>query len=273
MIAVSRRWANVRPAHACSSLVSSSRVKMGTSLSVTVGGCSPSIGLGSSSSRPFGRTAAGHGAGYWYRRCCSGPAAMSSTAGCPGPPPAPSWPGRAGGGGEPLHGLGVGPDRLDGLALGGQAQRERADLGPEYPASSCLGCRKRGSGAVMVSGSLPVAHHPQPSVSAGERLKASPGQRNDPRDRARGRDELPPQGAPGIPLAKSRPTGRGQRTALWAESLRAEVPAACGAALRAAAFVDCAALHRADRHPAARLWPGVRSRLSSACWLVYRSCR
>lgn len=26
-------------------------------------------------------------------------------------------------------------------------------------------------------------------------------------------------------------------------------------------------------HPAARPWPGVRSRLSPACWLVYRTCR
>jgi hypothetical protein len=34
MIAVSRRWANVRLAHACSSLPSSSPVKTGTSLSV-----------------------------------------------------------------------------------------------------------------------------------------------------------------------------------------------------------------------------------------------
>ena len=36
-------------------------------------------------------------------------------------------PGQAGGG-EPLHRLGVGPDCLGGLALGGQAQSERADL-------------------------------------------------------------------------------------------------------------------------------------------------
>jgi hypothetical protein len=50
MIAVSRRWAKLRPAHACSSFVSSPVVKTGTSFSVTRGGCSPSIGSGSSSS-------------------------------------------------------------------------------------------------------------------------------------------------------------------------------------------------------------------------------
>ena len=45
----------------------------------------------------------------------------------------------AGGGGEPLHRLGVGPDRLGGLALGGQAQSERADLSLEYPGVQLLG--------------------------------------------------------------------------------------------------------------------------------------
>jgi hypothetical protein len=45
------------------------------------------------------------------------------------------------GGGEPLHGFGVGPDRLGGLALGGQAQGERVDLGLEYPGVQLLGLR------------------------------------------------------------------------------------------------------------------------------------
>ena len=50
MIAVSRRWVKLRPAHACSSRVSSSLVKTGTSLAGTRGGGSPAIGSGSSSS-------------------------------------------------------------------------------------------------------------------------------------------------------------------------------------------------------------------------------
>jgi len=46
MIAASRRWVKLRPAHARSSRVSSSGVKTGTSLAVTCGGCSPAIGSG-----------------------------------------------------------------------------------------------------------------------------------------------------------------------------------------------------------------------------------
>jgi hypothetical protein len=52
MIAVSRRWANVRPAHACSSFVSSPVVKTGTSFSVTRGGCSLSSGRAARLRRP-----------------------------------------------------------------------------------------------------------------------------------------------------------------------------------------------------------------------------
>jgi len=40
------------------------------------------------------------------------------------------------GGGEPLHRLGVGPDRLGGLALGGQARHISAVTQPAFPASS-----------------------------------------------------------------------------------------------------------------------------------------
>src|ERR1035441_6406810 len=46
MIAVSRRWAKLRPAQACSSRASSSPVKTGTSFSVTRGGCAPPSGGG-----------------------------------------------------------------------------------------------------------------------------------------------------------------------------------------------------------------------------------
>ena len=40
---------------------------------------------------------------------------------------------------EPPHRLGVGLDRLGGLALGGQPQGERGDLGLEYPGVQLLG--------------------------------------------------------------------------------------------------------------------------------------
>ena len=42
-------------------------------------------------------------------------------------------------GGEPLDRLGLGLDRLGGLALGGQVQGERADLSLEYPGVQLLG--------------------------------------------------------------------------------------------------------------------------------------
>ncbi|MGO9218057.1 MAG: hypothetical protein ACLP5E_09880 [Streptosporangiaceae bacterium] len=50
MIAASRRWANVRPAHAWSIRDSSSAVKTGTSFSAAAGGRSPAIGSGIPSS-------------------------------------------------------------------------------------------------------------------------------------------------------------------------------------------------------------------------------
>ena len=43
------------------------------------------------------------------------------------------------GGGEPLHGLGIGAYRLGGLVPGGQVQSERADLGLEHPGVQLLG--------------------------------------------------------------------------------------------------------------------------------------
>jgi hypothetical protein len=84
----------------------------------------------------------------------------------------PAGPAGQAGGGEPLHRLGVGPDRLDGLALGGQAQRERADLSLECPGVQLLGLPETWFLCGHGRGSLPVAHHPQPSVSAGKRLQS-----------------------------------------------------------------------------------------------------
>jgi hypothetical protein len=76
------------------------------------------------------------------------------------------------GGGEPLHRLGVGPDRLGGLAFGGQAQSERADLSLECPGVQLLGLPGTRLLCGHGLGSLPVAHHPQPSVSAGGRFQS-----------------------------------------------------------------------------------------------------
>ena len=50
-----------------------------------------------------------------------------------------SQPARLQAGGEPLDRLGVGPDCLGGLALSGQAQGERIDLGLEDPGVQLLG--------------------------------------------------------------------------------------------------------------------------------------
>jgi hypothetical protein len=80
-------------------------------------------------------------------------------------------PGQAGGG-EPLHRLGVSPDRLGGLALRGQPQGERADFSLEYPGGQLLGLPGTRFLYGHSLGSLPVAHHPQPSVSAGGRFQS-----------------------------------------------------------------------------------------------------
>jgi hypothetical protein len=69
-------------------------------------------------------------------------------------------------------GLGVGPDRLGGLALGGQPQSERADLSLECPGVQLLGLPETRLLYGHGLGSLPVAHHPQPSVSAGGRFRS-----------------------------------------------------------------------------------------------------
>jgi hypothetical protein len=86
----------------------------------------------------------------------------------------PAGPAGQAGGGEPLHRLGVGADCLGGLALGGQAQSERADLSLEYPGVQLLGLlRGTRSRCGHGRGSLPAARHPQPSVSAAERLQST----------------------------------------------------------------------------------------------------
>jgi hypothetical protein len=70
------------------------------------------------------------------------------------------------------------------------------------------------------------------------------------------------------------PSGRGRRTAWGAQGPRARRRACPREAPYAAdAFVNYPALHRRIEHPAARRWPGARSRLAPACWLIYRTCR
>ena len=72
------------------------------------------------------------------------------------------------GGGEPRHGLGVGPHRLGGLTLGGQVQLDGSISGENTPASSGLRRRGRGCGTVIVflSPAVPLRRtHPRLSVS------------------------------------------------------------------------------------------------------------
>ena len=119
-------------------------------------------------------------------------------------------------------------------------------------------------------GSLPMAHHPQPSVSAGMRSQAPTRKRNDLRDRVRGRDRSAAV-RPGY-LAGYVPVD-GQRTAVggavpaWPPKClpRAEPPYAAVALTVAPSIVRI-------EHPAAR--PGRRAFSTlPACWPVYRSCR
>jgi len=176
MIAVSRRCAKLRPAQACSSRVSSWPVKTGTSLPVTRGGRSPSHRVGQF---VFG--------GQPLEELLQGAVLVAGVrAAVPVQQPRhplldvlpahllPAGPAGQAGGGEPLHRLGVDADCLGGLALGGQAQGERADLSLEYPGVQLLGLlRGTRSRCGHGHGSLPAAGHPQPSVSAAERLQST----------------------------------------------------------------------------------------------------
>jgi hypothetical protein len=128
------------------------------------------------------------------------------------------------------------------------ARRSRNELISAWnvPASSCLGCRERGRGAVMAVALFPVAHHPQPSVSAGERFqsitrtgKCPAGPRPRPRQVSRGGHRVPRW----LHSGRRRTTDRvgGAAPACRSACPRAEQP------YDAAAFIDCAALHRTDR--------------------------
>lgn len=64
------------------------------------------------------------------------------------------------GGGEPLHRLGVGPDRLGGLAFDGQVQPERADLRLEDAGVQLLGLPEPGLWCGHVSPFDQAHHHP-----------------------------------------------------------------------------------------------------------------
>ena len=161
MTAASRRCANPRPAHARSSADSSAALNTGTSFSVTLGGRSPVIGSGRSSS------AASH-----LKNCCRprywllayallyrpSRHTIHSWISCPrtwSPPRPGRLPGPVGSG-EPLHRLAVGTDRLSGLALSGQAQTERADLRLQNPGIQILALTgttevRRGHDALLLS--------------------------------------------------------------------------------------------------------------------------
>jgi hypothetical protein len=151
------------------------------------------------------------------------------------------------GGGEPLHRLGVGPDRLGGLGLGGQTQSERADLSLECPGVQLPGLPKRGSCTVMASALFLWRIIRSPAFPQARDLKASPRQGNDPRDRARGPRQASRRGA-GYPAGQI-PADGGQQTTLSGAPLRVHRNRRrAGSRLYAAAvFVNCAALHSTDR--------------------------
>jgi hypothetical protein len=128
--------------------------------------------------------------------------------------------------------------------LRGQAQGERADLRLECPGVQLPGLAGTRFLCGHSFGSLPVAHHPQPSVSAGERFQSITMTGNDPRDRTRGPRQAGRRGA-GYPAGYI-PADGGQRTTLGgaAPSGSTEMGAARAAALRCCRVVNCAAPHR-----------------------------
>ena len=144
---------------------------------------------------------------------------------------------------------------------------------PNGPASNCPGCRERGRGAVMVVALFLWPTIRSPAFPQERDFKASTGQRNDPQDRARGRNGSPKRD-PDIPLAKSRPAADNGPRCGRVPACPPKCLPACGAALRLLPrWLTVLLCTVRIEHPAARLWPGVPSRPSSACWLVYRSCR
>ena len=151
--------------------------------------------------------------------------------------------------GEPLHRLGVGPYRLGGLALGGQAQPERADLNLECPGVQLLGLPGTRSRCGHGRGSLSCGASSAAQRFRRRKISKHHQDREMPRGTAPAAETGQPRRAPGTPLATSRPTADGgQRTPLGAQPLRAEAPAPrAEQPYDAAAFIDCAALHRTDR--------------------------
>jgi hypothetical protein len=164
------------------------------------------------------------------------------------------------GGGEPLHRLGVGPDRLGGLALGGQAQRERADLGLEYPGVQLLGLRGTRSRWVMV-----VALFLWPTIRTQRCRRPETSKHQQDREMTR---QTVPAAETGhrseTRISRWLNPGRRRTTDRGAGAVPACPPKclpACGAALRLLPRWLTVPLCTARiEHPAARLWLGVPSR-------------
>jgi hypothetical protein len=161
-------------------------LKTGISLSVTRGGCSPfhRVGQVVFGGQPFEELlqgavlVTGVGAAVPVQQPGHPPLDVLTVHLLPADPA--RLPGQAGG--EPLDRLGVGPYRLGGLASAARRRANELILAWSTPASSCLGCRERGSCAVMGGGLFLWRTIRSPALPQARDFKASTGQRNDSRD-------------------------------------------------------------------------------------------
>ena len=164
------------------------------------------------------------------------------------------------GGGEPLHRLGVGPDRLGGLALGGRRSANELISAWNIPASSCLGCGERGRGAVMV-----VALFLWPTIRTQRCRRPETSKHQQDREMTR---QTVPAAETGhrseTRISRWLNPGRRRTTDRGAGAVPACPPKclpACGAALRLLPrWLTVPLCTVRIEHPAARLWLGVPSR-------------
>src|SRR5271166_2737416 len=173
IMAASRHCWNDRPAHARSIRSSSPAAKTGTGLPGTCGGFSPAMGFGDLllAGQPLeellqgAELVAGVGGAVPLKEQ-GHPLLHVALAHLLPPCVAVAGRREQAGGGEPLHRLGIGPDRLGGLALGGQVQAERADLRLEAPGVQRLSVAGAGLQRGHGLPSSGFTHHPPQSLTA-----------------------------------------------------------------------------------------------------------